>query len=480
MDDNLLDTLAEAVLERAREKAAGTSPYTSYGHGPGGIFAQPGQRAQIVNAMVMPHGLADRLPAKTSVFANEIYPILTGQTANTGDNPTTACGDCKQPGNLKVCNQTWPFGRYCMDSQVIRVDDLGLLNNRSEFVDQTLVGNPFVQTEPLKGTSFDIATALRNEKAKQIMQLFVGWKREFASKVWTGNPTNNVVNAGRLAYGEPYGLEFIINTGYKDAYTGVACPAADPRVVTVNADITAGAGAATITTLIEGYADRKYLAEQLGLAPVRFAFVGRYGLFRKLTEIWPCSYYSSRCLAAATATPLVMDAVEQAKLRDDMRKRSYLLIDGEEVEFIVDNTLTESIGAQAGTASSDLYLLPMSSPAFTHNPGGAIAYWEYFDMKEPVNIVNAGVGAYPPNTFQVLGNGMFLLYPKAPSNTCIQYGMIAKNRLIVEAPFLAMRWTGMQYTFQFHEREWNPAAPYYHYDGGQYSFTAPYFYPPRA
>jgi hypothetical protein len=475
MEQDVIDALADAVLKRASEKAAGTTPGTNFVHGPGGILAQPGQRATVVNAMLMPFGLSDMLPAKRSVFANEVYPILTGQTAATGSNPSTACGDCKQPGNLKVCNQTWPFGRWCLDSQVIQIDRLGLLVNRSEFVDQNLVGNPFAQSDALPGTTWNPQTALRDEKSKQILQMFVDWKRLFNPLIWTGNPANN----SGTGYAEPYGLNFMVNTGYKDAYTGVACPSADPRIVDfASAEIGANAASA-VTNIIELYADRKYLADLLGLGPVNYAWVGRYSLFRKLTEIWPCSYYSSRCIAASASTPLMMDATEMSKLRDDMRQNHYLLIDGEKVDFIIDNTIGETIPT-AGQAVSDLFLLPLSSPAFSHNPGGAILYWEFFDMTQPVNIVNAGVGPYPPNSFQVLGGGRFLLYPKAPSNTCIQYGMLAKQRLILEAPFLAGRISNMKYVFQFHEREWDPNAPYYHYDGGQYTFTAPYFYPPRA
>lgn len=465
-----------AAFMEWRTKAAGTTPNTNMAHGPGGIFAQPGQRAQVVNAMVMPRGLRDRLPAKRSVFANEVYPILTGQTAATGSNPETACADCKQPGNLKVCNQTWPFSRLCLDSQVIDVSNLGLLVNRSEFVDQVLVGDPFGSLGATAPASlpFNPREALRNEKAKQLTQLFTQWKRSWAGMTYSGNPANN----SGTGYAEHYGLDVIINTGYRDTYTGVVCPAADSKVLSFGGlEITTN-GPAAVTAIVEMYAALKYLSKQVGLDPVKWALVGRYGLFRKLTEIWPCTYYTANCTIPTGAT-LGLTGTEVSKLRDEMRQGEYLIIDGEQVEFIIDDSITETLPI-GGTGQSDLYFLPLSSPSFSHNPGGAISYFEFFDMNNPVEIAQSGVGAYPANTFQVLGGGRYLLYPKAPSNVCIQYGMISKDRLIVEAPFLAARITGMRYTFQHHERAWDPATAYYFLNGGSYTFAAPYFYPPTS
>ena len=467
--------IADALVKAL--KAAGTTPGTNYAHGPGGIFSQPGMRPQVVNAMVMPFGLGDMLPAKRSVYANEVYPILTGQTAATGTNPETACGDCKKPGNLKVCNQTWPFGRWCMDSQVLQLDRLGLLVNRSEFVDQTLIGNPFAMAEQPAQGEWNPAEALRNEKGKQLMQLFVDWKRTFAPLFWTGNPANNTGSGNTLAYGEPYGMQGIVNSGYKDTYTNQLCSAADPLVQAFSANVEADAGA-TVRLLVELYNRQKYLAERTGLAPVKFAYVMRYGAFRKLTEIWPCAYYTYRCTVVGNNSTNFIDAGEQVRLRDDMRQNNYLLIDGEQVPVVVDATLPETI-SPAGTAISDIYLIALSSPKFSHNPNSAILYWEFFDMRDPVALAQQGLMAYPANTFQVLGGGRYLVYPKAPSNVCIQYGMLSRERLIHEAPFLNARITDVSYTFTYHEREWNPNSPYYFYDGGQYSFAQPYFYPPN-
>lgn len=455
-------------------KAAGTTPSSNYAHGPGGLFSMPGMRPQVVPAMVMPvEGLEARLPLQRSLFANEVFPILTGITASAGTQPTTACADGKTPGNLKVCNQTWPFGRMPFDSQVLQVDRLGLLLNRSEFVDQTLIGNPFAELPSPVTVTAD--QAFRNEKAKKVLEMFVAWRLEYAPLVFKGNPANTSSSTG---YIEPYGLDIILNTGYKDTYTNILCPAADPLVKSFGAlDIATNASAA-VQAISEIYADRKYLAKRLGLGEVKYALVMRYSLFRKLTEIWPCTYYSYRCTTLASGSTNFISADEQVKLRDDMRARHYLLIEGEEVEVIVDDAVTETIPVN-GVGQSDIYFVPLSAPAFGHNQGGAITYKQFFDMSNPVEIVNAGGMSYPPQSFQVVGGGRFLVYPKAPSNLCIQYGMVSRERLICEAPFLGARLTSLRYTWYQHERSPFSNDPYYFVDGGQYQFAAPYFYPPN-
>lgn len=457
-----------------RLKAAGTTPSTIAAHGPGGIFSQPGQRPTVVNAMVMPvSGIEAMLPLQRSVYESEVFPVLTGITANTGTQPTTACGDGKLPGSFKVCNQVWPFGRLPFDSKVLQVDKLPhRLINRSEFVDQTLVGNPFADVAaPVVVTPQE---AFRNEKARALLEMMTGARLEYAKLVYTGNPANTGSNTG---YVEHYGLDSIINTGYKDAYTGVACPAADPLVKAFgNLDVAANA-TAVVQAITEILADRKYLAERLGFGNVRYVLAMRYSLFRKLTEIWPCAYYTYRCTISQANNTQFVDAAEQVRMRDAMRAGHYLLVDGREVEVAVDDAITETLPI-SGTGQSDIYFIPMESPAFTHT-GGKITYRQFFDMTAARDVVQGADMPYPPQTFQVVGGGRFLVYPKSPSNVCIQYGMLSRERIICEAPFLAARLTGLRYTWYQHERSPFTDDVYYHVNGGQYQFSSPYFYPPR-
>ena len=66
-----------------------------------------------------------------------------------------------------------------------------------------------------------LSNVLNTEVAKAIFELGVAWSRDFAREIYTGNPTNNTSGGGRQYF---YGLDTLINTGYRDAITGVACP----------------------------------------------------------------------------------------------------------------------------------------------------------------------------------------------------------------------------------------------------------------
>src|SRR5437764_1378609 len=118
------------MMAGTREKAAGSAPSPYFVHGPAGILSPPGIRADVMNAMQLPIGIQKDLPLRLSRDATPVFPILTGETVNTGSQPGGACDDAKQPGQLKVCNQVWTFGRQVMDSQVLQADRPGLLNNR--------------------------------------------------------------------------------------------------------------------------------------------------------------------------------------------------------------------------------------------------------------------------------------------------------------------------------------------------------------
>ena len=90
-------------------KDAGTTAGTML-HGPGGLLGVPGLNKQIINAMIMPRGIAGRIPVMKSTNTNELYPIFTGQLASSGHEPTAACRQrvsCVTIG-LPPGRQIWP------------------------------------------------------------------------------------------------------------------------------------------------------------------------------------------------------------------------------------------------------------------------------------------------------------------------------------------------------------------------------------
>jgi hypothetical protein len=463
---------------RGTEKAVSGTPSTYFVHGPTGIYAQPGQRAEVMNAMILPVGLQGQLPVRVSRMANEIYPIQTGQTASSGSEPTNACDDAPQPGNLKVVNVTFPFGRLVRDSQVLQADRPGLIVNRSEFLDQQLIGNPFTNLD--KPVEIDPQEALRTEVGKKLVELYNSWLLDFAHLTYDGNPSNTSSNTGYIEYN---GLDKLINTGYQDAYTAQASAAADSVIVNFGSSPVTGNENQIVKDIVETYAYLEYLSGRVGLNPVRWVIAMRQSLYRKLSEIWPCVYYTYRCVISTSNNTGYVDAAMQVKMRDDMRNgmydgnpmaNPYLLIDGKAVPVIIDDAINESVPA-ANTFQSDIYFVPV-----TVRGNVPATFMEYFDLNAP-----GGMGdvtqTFAPNQFEILGNGRFWLHRKPPTNECVQIRLGAKPRLILTTPFLAARITNVQYSpVLLHERSPFPNSNYYYVDGGSTNFGSPFFYSPTA
>jgi hypothetical protein len=280
------------------QKAVSTTPTTTYAHGNGGLLSAPGLSKDIINAMLLPHmGLQSRLPSYPSNEQNPLYAILTGVTATTGSEPTGVCDDPPVAGLAKLCEQSYVFGRQSRMTRVFELDRLGLTTNRGEFYDFNLVGNPFqgagpndqIPSVPGGGT----ANQINSEIGKQMFELAVAWGRDFGPRLYTGNPTNNTSGGGDKYY---RGLDALINTGYRDAETSVACAAADSIVWNYASQNVSTASMANMVRTITSIARRlKLNARNMGLNPVKWVIAMRETLFYELTEGWPCNYMTYRC-----------------------------------------------------------------------------------------------------------------------------------------------------------------------------------------
>jgi hypothetical protein len=460
--------LAATLLAQAggmRQKAVSSTPTTVYGHGgpygQAGLFSFPGLERDVMNAMIMPRlGLLDALTSRTANTDNPLYGIMTGVTASTGSNPVGVCDDPPVAGLMKLCQHSFVWGRASRMTRVFDLDRFGHIRNRSDFLDLNLVGDPLAVGPnpwmPAAPGGADPAAALRNEISKAMFEFAVAWGRDFARLLYTGNPTNNTAGGG---YKEPYGLDILINTGYRDAETGVACPAADSIVRTFNASITANA-ALLLRQITNIYRNLKYIAQRAGLAPAKWVLVGPWAMFYELTEIWPCSYLSYRCTTLGDDNRGVVDLVAQNDLRDSMRNGQYLLIDGEQVPFITDDGIAETEGA-GSSSTGDLYFVPI-----TVLGGRPVTFLEYFNYDAPGAAMEAAKIFAPQGSYFTTNGGRYLWHAKPPTNFCVQ--MLAKSewRIIMETPHLAARLNDLIYTPVAHQRSPFPSDTSYFVDGG--------------
>lgn len=478
--------LIDAMLARTKEGGNGiayktvpsTTPQGSYGHGPAGLFSAPGLSQPLFSTLALPYsGLQSILPAYPSRDAYPLYGIVTGVTGTTGDEPTNPCDDPPTVGLTKLCTHTAVFGRQSRQTPVVEIDRAGLWTNRGEFGDLRMMNNPFgtateVNVPTMQGANY--AQLAQNEFAKKMFEFAVGWSRDFARELYTGNPANNTAGGGRKYF---YGLDILINTGYRDAETATACPAADSIVRSFGSLDISTNGGTLVRTVTNIYRNLRYIATKTGLDPATWVIVMPWSLFYEVTEVWPCAYLSYRCQNNPTGTTNFIDASVQVQMRDDMRGNifdrtgQYLLIDGQRVEVILDDAITETVLPGASFTAS-MYFVPLSVIG-----GTRVTYLEYFDQNFSYEIGQA----FAPGFYQVTDGGRFLIHKKPPTNFCVQLLGKTEPRLVLRTPFLAARLTNIKYTPLAHEREWEVDSSYY-VDGGKTnrggSFTS--FYSPTA
>lgn len=462
--------LAQAMIgQLATTKAVSSTPTTVYGHGRGGLFSNPALNRQIFSAMSLPRmGLADILPVRPSIFANELYGIMTGVTASTGTDPAGPCDPFKEAGLMKLCEQSSYFGRQGRSTRVFEVDRMGLLTNRGEHTDFQLIGNALSagSNAPTIMGMQSSSNALNNEIGKLLFELAVAWKRDFAQEFFTGNPTNNNAGGGVKYY---RGLDLLINTGYRDAETGVACPAADSLVASFGNLAIESNGATLMRALSSMFRNLRYIASSAGLMPAKWALAMRWSAFYELTEIWPCVYSTYRCSQLGTGSTNFVDNdrmnAMRAEMRGDMDERTgqFLWIDDIRVPVVLDDGIAETQTAGSSFIST-LYFVPL-----TVLGGIEVTYMEYLDYDAANGALASAQMLAPAGFYTTSDGGRFLWHKPPPTHYCVQMEAKTESRLILRTPHIAGRLTGVKYTPVAHERDPFPDAPSYFVNGGSTS-----------
>lgn len=466
------EKLVEAFLTK---KVAGSTPTATYGHGPGGAFSSFGLSKPVFGALILPYsGLGGMLPAVPSIDTNPLWAIMTGVTAPTGSNATGACDDCKKAGLMKLCTHSLPFGRYCLDTQLYQMDRIGERRNRAEFTDLSLLNQAFGQNGNSLNPSLAAGDTMNSEEGKAMFEFAVSWMRLYAPQLWSASPANNTAGGG---YREFVGLDLQINTGHVDAETGVACPAADSIIQSMaNLEIQSNGGT-YVGWITDVYRRLKFIAQRSGLLPARWVICMRQTAFWLLTEVWPCAYFSYRCSTGSTSAAALIDAQAATNLRDDMRGNSanmtgqYLLIDGEKVQVVIDDGITETQNA-GSSFNSSIYFVPVSVLG-----GTPVTEWEYFNFDGPNAAMDISKIA-PDGHFSTSDNGRFL-WVRENNKWCVTASAVSKPRISLYTPFIAARLTNVRYTPLAHERDYDPSASYYA-DGGRYNrdWYGPSYYEP--
>lgn len=466
MNNDILRQLAEALapeLQKAigrKHTASGTPISTGYSHGPGGILRFPGVDPDVFQTIVGTKGILNMLPAKPSVYTNPTYQTITGVRDDSGSEKTDPCDNAPTAGLIKSCILTSVFGRYERATPELELNRLGQLSDMADPMDLSLVGSPIDGAGVFNLAELKTpADLLRNEVSRKFFELNVSFHRILSVQLWQGNPANNSAGGG---YKEMTGFQLLVNTGHLDAQTGTSCPSIDSDLKNFNyARVDAGAnGALLVDALSNMYRTRRDLAERTGVAPVRFVFVMRPELFWEITSVWPCSYLTYRCQVSGNQQ-VQINAADQVRMRDDMRRGKYLLLDGEQIEVILDDgipvaTSTTNANVTEGCQSSDIYLISMSVAG-----GRAVTFLEYFDYNNPS--LSAALGA--SNMVLARVDGSFLVWPRQ-INQCVVWQAKVEPRLVIRTPWLCGRLQNVMFCPTQQARQPFPDDPYF-VDGGR-------------
>lgn len=420
-----------------------------------GLFSSPGVRPERFSALTRPRSLARRLRPEPSQYLNEIVEIVTGQTTGSGSNATDWCAPGALAGILKTCKQIYTFGNFKMRTRVIPLQEVGMLRNRADLPEMILNNPP--SDNPLIPDMFYRYPDGQGQLALEFFNLGIEIERSLTKEVWQG--VIGTDSGVRGWWKDMNSLSGLIKTGYVDAETGVACPAADSVVISWGADVGATvAGRNIVQAFHDTYYAMTDLAEQVGMGGVQFAWSLRKEQFRALVEVWVCQYATYRCQSGTAGNPVNLSADAMNDLRLEMMRGEYLLIDGVAVPVVFDDgiPLEQLGGGAAKVLRADAFLIP-----FSWN-GRPLVRLEYQNMKNEASEALANM-VYTSAMF--INNGMYLL-TKNEKEGCVEFSVSSKMRLYLETPFLAARIDDISFTYQAPTRAADPGTTFLYVNGG--------------
>lgn len=399
----------------------------------GGLFGVCGMHPTLVNACVGPMGVESILTWVGTDEENPIYDALAyiGTSTHAQDG---GCDDCGKPV-IRECAQTACFGRICQQTNEMQVDELGLRMNRG------------VPTMALFGDITDPGGNILLGKGQPITDTFVlnaiaagyNLRMGVGQLLWSGDPANNSAGGG---YQEPVGLELIVNTGKFDAITQIACNALDSTLVDYGSNVVGAPGSPSILRHIASVIRSvRYRIAGANIDPetADIRIVLHPNIWECVADAAACEYGIS-CHANQGMGPQVQhtnDALQVAKVRDNIMQTMQLTIDGRAYPVTLDNLMPYSFGGLYDGDSyfcSDIYVLTLSA-------GGKTVLWgEYQDFNKTAGRAMAEmrsmVGGSVPIAFT--DGGRFALAPTYHGGFCFDVRAITKPRIIAITP----QWCG--------------------------------------
>lgn len=412
-------------------RADGTPDVALYAYESGGLFGTCDADPTLINAMVGPFGYAGSLRWVGSVLQNEIVDAITyiGTTtfAQSGD-----CADCGTPV-VRKCAQATCFGRICQGTEEMAIDRIGLRANVN-VPTKALFGNI---TDPMGGIVVRQGQPIDDLFALQVMASAYSLRRRVGTMLWNGNPVNNVGGAEEFA-----GFDLLINTGKRDARSGLDCDALDSIIVNYGSAVVGAAGSPNIVSSISAVMRSiRYRIMTAGLnedAAV-IEIVMHPTLWDCVASAWACDYgLQCNSFTQANLSQMTNDALAVAELRDKFIRERRLPIDGREYAVILDNGIpvTNTPVGNETARCSRISVITKSVPGVPQgsaSPGGGIITWgEYQDLNVSTRSVQQFLGAGVP--FRITDGGRFIVTSDWANGLCFDVKTLVKPRIRMSMP----------------------------------------------
>ena len=417
-------------------------------HGSGGVWSNPALERDVVTAYVRPNGISSFLPLLPSTIEDPRFGTITGYTAVVGAEPTTPCADAPY-GFMKGANLTARFAMTRRDTNTIDIGKTMLQWNRGDTRDLMVRGRVLGMTglEPSGMSERDILNVITQS---EMVGAAVQAERKISKDIWQGT----------VAAGTGPGFDVQIATGQVDADTNIAAPALDSDIKNFNYDLLGGTGRDIVEFLSSMMYYLQYNADHLGLDPVSWVLAMRQELWFELTAVWPCSYLSNRCKnSSGTNVSVINDNVNVA-MRDDMRRRMVIPVNGIEYPVVTDTGIFEknninTAGLLAGQYASSIYAIPV-----TIQGNYPVCYREYLDYRG-----SARDSALLNGTQMFWTSEGIYMWAAEYVKFCYKLALRTEQRIILRTPQLAGKIQNIKYTPLQHLREPYAESPYF-YDGG--------------
>ena len=420
-----------------------------------GLFSAPGVRPERFSALTRPNSFFSILNLRRSEYHNEILEIVTGQTASSGTNATTFCGNPPVVGHLKTCAQTYTWGDYFVKTDLNALALIGQRKNRADVPGRILNAGP--RANPIVPEIMYSLDDTQSQLRYELFRIGVDLERTAEQVGIVGVAgTQNSTYIGWMTQFK--GLDGLIKTGHTDSLAAgnPTCPAVDSAVMSFNALITGTEAngldfVEALTALVRGVKSR---ARQVGMEDTNHVLVMHEWLFSIATEIWACNYSTVACDGTAAA-PNNRDGEAIQRRRIEMYNGRFLWVNGEPIPVVFSEGIPNP-PVSNNTYNSDIYFVPtdwMGTPLLT---------LEYYPMDNSYTTEYAS--AVTPNKARTLNNGMYLMGYR-DTGLCMEYHFQARMRLILETPFLAGRLDDVRYTFLDPTRQATPGFSAYA-DGG--------------